>query len=200
MTSQGPMISHHRTPIAPPPITFQGTAVPEVARLLLLEYSSTGSSLSERTLAALPSVGTSGSASSGRPTESWTPAAALLCTTALSAQCWSTPCSLGWALHPRPWLPFPPSSAEPSRSSETEPICQAWGFVEPLALCASSTSSTTTMDQILWQPCSPHRHRPSSTAEPANARKSWLGMHSTWNAHFLDSLGATSWDPSQMLL
>ena len=35
------------------------------------------------------------SASSERPTESWTPAAALLCTTALSAQCWSTPCSLG---------------------------------------------------------------------------------------------------------
>ena len=34
--SQALVISHHRTPIALPPITFQGTAVPEVDRLLLL--------------------------------------------------------------------------------------------------------------------------------------------------------------------
>ena len=34
--SQALVISHHRTPIALPPITFHGTAVPEVDRLLLL--------------------------------------------------------------------------------------------------------------------------------------------------------------------
>ena len=92
------MTSHHRTPIALPPITFQGTAVPEVDWLLL--YSSTGSSHSKHIFGVLLSVGRNGSVFSRRPPESWTPAAALLRVMAL----WSTPCSPGLLPPPAPPL------------------------------------------------------------------------------------------------
>ena len=193
--SQVLAISHHRTPIALPPITFQGTAVPEVDRLLLLgvlfdrqlsfqahirRLAVRGSQrlgfLQKASRVLDPSCCTAVYNGFVRPVMEYAMLTWMSAAPTTLARLSSIQCRALHIIGDGAYLP----------SLETRRAVGALCFIYKLHYHDGPDIVTALL------PPPPHQRRPSSTSEPAIAPNSRLAMHSSWNVHFLDSLGTTS--------